>query len=138
MRALLKLSSSQSVPVLYAEQRLACVNADGAARLVLSFKNHIRRRGGTVARTARDLRLPQVPEAPVQGQSGISGILAVSDLQSHHRAGGNHPRSFWDPLLHIKLGFQATTLLKRGTLSRKPLKNERFENLRITQKRSNI
>ena len=26
-----------------------------------------------------------------QGQSGISGILAVSDLQSHHRAGGNHP-----------------------------------------------
>ena len=51
----------------------------------------------------------------LQGQSGISGILAVSDLQSHHRAGGNHPRSFWDPLLHIKLGFQATTLLKRGT-----------------------
>ena len=49
----------------YAEQRLACVNADGAARLVLSFKNHIRRRGGTVARTATDLRLPQVPEAPV-------------------------------------------------------------------------
>ena len=49
----------------YAEQRLACVNADGAARLVLSFKNHIRRRGGTVVRTARDLRLPQVPEAPV-------------------------------------------------------------------------
>ncbi len=47
--------------------------------------------------------------------SGISGILAVSDLQSHHRAGGNHPRSFWDPLLHIKLGFKATTLLKRGT-----------------------
>ena len=44
---------------------LACVNADGAARLVLSFKNHIRRRGGTVARTATDLRLPQVPEAPV-------------------------------------------------------------------------
>ena len=37
----------------------------GAARLVLSFKNHIRRRGRTVARTARDLRLPQVPEAPV-------------------------------------------------------------------------
>ena len=32
---------------------------------VLSFKNHIRRRGGTVARTARGLRLPQVPEAPV-------------------------------------------------------------------------
>ena len=31
---------------------LACVNADGAARLVLSFKNHIRRRGGTAARTA--------------------------------------------------------------------------------------
>ena len=29
------------------------------------FQNHIRRRGGTVARTARDLRLPQVPEAPV-------------------------------------------------------------------------
>ena len=49
----------------YAEQRLACANADGAARLVLSFKNHIRRRGGTVARTATDLRLPQVPEAPV-------------------------------------------------------------------------
>ena len=50
----------------YAEQRLACVNADGAARLVLSFKNHIRRCGGTVARTATDLRLPQVPpEAPV-------------------------------------------------------------------------
>ena len=49
----------------YAEQRLACVNADGAARLVLSFKNHIRRCGGTVVRTARDLRLPQVPEAPV-------------------------------------------------------------------------
>ena len=38
----------------YAEQRLACVNADGAAQLVLSFKNHIRRRGGTVARPARD------------------------------------------------------------------------------------
>ena len=53
----------------YAEQRLACVNADGAARLVLSVKNPIRReaarRGGTVVRTARDLRLPQVPEAPV-------------------------------------------------------------------------
>ena len=49
----------------YAAHRLACVNADGAARLVLSFKNHIRRRGGTVVRTARDLRLPQVPEAPV-------------------------------------------------------------------------
>ena len=49
----------------YAEQRLVCVNAEGAARLVLSFKNHIHRRGGTVARTARDLRLPQVPEAPV-------------------------------------------------------------------------
>ena len=32
---------------------------------MLSFKNHIRRRGGTVVRTARDLRLPQVPEAPV-------------------------------------------------------------------------
>ena len=46
-------------------QRLACVNADDAARLVLSFKNHIRRRGGTVARTATDLRLPQDPEAPV-------------------------------------------------------------------------
>ena len=45
----------------YAEQRLACANADGAARLVLSFKNHIRRCGGTVARTATDLRLPQVP-----------------------------------------------------------------------------
>ena len=49
----------------YAEQRLARANADGAARLVLSFKNHIRRRGGTAARTATDLRLPQVPEAPV-------------------------------------------------------------------------
>ena len=49
----------------YAEQRLASVNTDGAARLVLSFKNHIRRRDGTVARTARDLRLPQVPETPV-------------------------------------------------------------------------
>ena len=33
-----------------------------AVRLVLSFKNHIRRRGGTVAGTATDLRLPQVPE----------------------------------------------------------------------------
>ena len=44
---------------------LACANADGAARLVLSFKNHIRRRGGTVTRTATDLRLPQDPEAPV-------------------------------------------------------------------------
>ena len=31
---------------------------------MLSFKNDIRRRGGTVARTATDLRLPQVPEAP--------------------------------------------------------------------------
>ena len=31
---------------------------------MLSFKNHIRRRGGTVARTATDFRLPQVPEAP--------------------------------------------------------------------------
>jgi hypothetical protein len=27
---------------------------------VLSFKNHIRRRGGTVARTARDLHEPSV------------------------------------------------------------------------------
>ena len=51
----------------------------------------------------------------LQGQSAKNGILAVSDLQSHHRAGGNHPRSFWDRLLHIKLGFKATTLLKRGT-----------------------
>ena len=40
----------------YAERRLASVNTDGAARLVLSFKNHIRRRGGTVARTATDLQ----------------------------------------------------------------------------------
>ena len=47
----------------YAEQRLARASADGAARLVLSFKNHIRRRGGTVARTATDLRLPQ-PSGP--------------------------------------------------------------------------
>ena len=62
-----------------------------------------------------DPKCPVLPGILIQGQSGISGILAVSDLQSHHRAGGNHPRSFWDPLLHIKLGFQATTLLKRGT-----------------------
>ena len=53
------------IGILYQAISLACVNADGAARLVLSFKNHIRRRGGTVARTATDLRLPQVPEAPV-------------------------------------------------------------------------
>ena len=75
----------------------------------------------TISEAIPSIMLRETPDdrrvaAPgLQGQSGISGILAVSDLQSHHRAGGNHPRSFWDPLLHIKLGFQATTLLKRGT-----------------------
>ena len=56
----------------YAEQRPACVNADGAARLVLSFKNHIRRRGGTVARTARDLWAMK-DERPLDVQSKQDG-----------------------------------------------------------------
>ena len=43
----------------------------------------------------------------VQGQSAKNGILAVSDLESHHRARGSCPWVFWDPLLHIKLGCRA-------------------------------
>ena len=43
-----------------------------------------------------------------------NGILAVSDLESHHRARGNCPWVFWDPLLHIKLGFAANPLFARG------------------------
>ena len=50
----------------------------------------------------------------VQGQSAKNGILAVSDLESHHRARGNCPWVFWDPLLHIKLGFAANPLFARG------------------------
>ena len=68
---------------------LACVNADGAARLVLSFKNHIRRRGGTVARTARDLRLPQVPEAPANTHrpreaTAVGGTTKSSRVDTFH------------------------------------------------------
>jgi hypothetical protein len=58
-------ASEQARYRTYASQRIACVNAEGASSLVLSFRNHLRRRGSTVARTASDLRLPQVPEAPV-------------------------------------------------------------------------
>lgn len=50
----------------------------------------------------------------VQGQSAKNGILAVSDLESHHRARGNCPWVFWDPLLHIKLGCRASPLIARG------------------------
>ena len=50
----------------------------------------------------------------LQGQSAKNGILAVSDLESHHRARGNCPWVFWDPLLHIKLGFAANPLFARG------------------------
>ena len=50
----------------------------------------------------------------LQGQSAKNGILAVSDLESHHRARGNCPWVFWDPLLHIKLGFAANPLVARG------------------------
>ena len=35
------------------------------AKLILSFNNHIRRSDGAVVRSARDVRLPQVPEAPI-------------------------------------------------------------------------
>ena len=47
----------------FASQRLACANASGMAKLILSFNNHIRRSDGAVVRSARDVRLPQVPEA---------------------------------------------------------------------------
>jgi len=33
--------------------------------LILSFNNHIRRSDGAVVRSARDVRLPQVPEASI-------------------------------------------------------------------------
>ena len=49
----------------FASQRLACANASGVAKLILSFNNHIRRSDGAVVRSARDVRLPQVPEAPI-------------------------------------------------------------------------
>ena len=70
----------------------------------------------------------------LQGQSAKNGILAVSDLESHHRARGNCPWVFWDPLLHIKLGFAANPLIARGrgSTATKPVGNERFVNLRIT------
>ena len=68
----------------YAEQGLSCVNADGAARLVLSFKNHIRRRGGTVARSARDLRLltlPGVWPGPRAGKCTLDDGASVKPLR---------------------------------------------------------
>jgi hypothetical protein len=34
-------------------------------KLILFFNNHIRRSDGAVVRSARDARLPQVPEAPI-------------------------------------------------------------------------
>ena len=47
----------------FASQRLACANASGMAKLILSFNNHIRRSDGVVVRSARDVRFPQVPAA---------------------------------------------------------------------------
>ena len=92
----------------YAESRLACVNADGAARLVLSFKNHIRRRGGTVARTATDLRLPQVPEASyipqmeAWDQVKISQARRFSFLVSRPGSGSSGQGELWRlSLIHI-------------------------------------
>ena len=72
------------------------------------------------------------PLLPGPGRS--YGILAVSDLESHHRARGNCPWVFWDPLLHVELGFAANPLFARGrgSTATKTVGNERFVNLRIT------
>ena len=49
----------------FASQRLACANASGMPQLILPFNTHIRRSDGAVVRSARDVRLPQVPEASI-------------------------------------------------------------------------
>ena len=59
-------------------------------------------------------KLETYKPSSLQGQSAKNGIPAVSDLESHHRARGNCPWVFWDPLLHIKLGFAANPLFARG------------------------
>ena len=71
---------------------------------------------------------PCLLKPPLQGQSAKNGILAVSDLESHHRARGSCPWVFWDPLLHIKLGCRANPLVARGrgSTATKTAGNERF------------
>ena len=64
----------------WALQRLACVNANGQARLILTFDNHIRRLGNTVLRASRDIRLPTIPEAPVGSHRRAATITVTQPV----------------------------------------------------------
>ena len=41
------------------------LSVSGQAQLILSFDSYIRRRGRTIVPNLRELRLPQIPEAPL-------------------------------------------------------------------------
>ena len=80
----------------FASQRLACANASGMAKLILSFNNHIRRSDGAVVRSARDVRLPQVPEAPIGShrQRLAPTRAAVSPVEDFERDSAERNTTF--------------------------------------------
>ena len=80
----------------FASQRLACANASGMAKLILSFNNHIRRSDGAVVRSARDVRLPQVPEAPIGShrQRLAPTRAAVSPVEDFERDNAERNTTF--------------------------------------------
>ena len=80
----------------FASQRLACANASGMAKPILSFNNHIRRSDGAVVRSARDVRLPQVPEAPIGShrQRLAPTRAAVSPVEDFERDSAERNTTF--------------------------------------------
>ena len=66
------------------------------AKLILSFNNHIRRSDGAVVRSARDVRLPQVPEAPIGShrQRLAPTRAAVSPVEDFERDSAERNTTF--------------------------------------------
>ena len=112
----------------FAHQRLAAANASGMAKLILSFNNHIRRSDGVVVRSARDVRLPQVPEAPIGSHRQRLAPTRVADSSSEALERDNAERNKFtahtspvhqDPLENWRDG-TASTLGHMPALGRTP------------------
>ena len=108
----------------FASQRLACANASGMAKLILSFNNHIRRSDGAVVRSARDVRLPQVPEAPIGShrQRLAPTRAAVSPVEDFERDSAERNTTFiarTSPVHQDPLGYTSQTLPEHSCILRK-------------------